>query len=174
MAPTITTANAPRHPSTSPSKKVMIRSQPDKLGTQRSGNATCAGQVLTFTRSHPFVLVCVQTSDSADTGCVLHARWTQKFHHQWAVAHSVTVRVVRLHLASRVQTRMGTNARASGVLIRMGTNVHASRVQIRMGTSVRLSQVQNHENISMQRQIVLRSAVDPNLKRPAPNTTGNG
>ena len=167
-------ANAPRHPSTSPSKKVMIHFQVDKLGTQRSGNATCVGQVLTFTRPHPSVLACVQTSDSADTGCVLHARRTQNLHHQWAVAHSVAVRVVRLHLASRVQTRMGTNVRASRVQTRMGTNVRASRVQIRTGTSVRPSQVQNHENISMQRQIVLRSAVDPNLKRLAPNTTGDG
>lgn len=174
MAPTITMANAPRHPSTSPSKKVMIHFQVDKLGTQRNGNATCAGRVLTLTRPHPAVLVCVQTSDSADTGCVLHARWTQKFHHQSAVAHSVAVRVVRLHLASRVQTRMGTNVRASRVRTRMGTNARASRVQKRMGTSVRPSQVQNHENISMQRQIVLQSAVDPNMKRPAPNTTGDG
>ena len=141
MAPTITTANAPCHRSTSPSKKVMTHFQVDKLGAQRGGNATCVGKALTFTRPHPAVL-------SADTECVVHARWTQKFHHQWAVAHSVAVRVVRLHLASRVQIRMGTN--------------------------VRPSQVQNHENISMQRQIVLRSAVDPNLKRSAPNTTGDG
>lgn len=138
MAPTITTANAPCHPSKSPSKKVMIHFQVDKLGTQRGGNATCVGQVLTFTRSHPAAL-------SADTRCVVTA---EKFHHKAAVAHSVAVRVVRLHLANRVQ--------------------------IRMGTSARPPQVQNHENISMQRQIVLRSAVDPNLKRPAPNTTGDG
>jgi hypothetical protein len=137
VAPTITTANALCHPSTSPSKKVMTHSQVDK----GYGNATCAGQVLTFMRPHPAVL-------SADTRYVVHARLTQKFHQQWEVAHSVAARIVRLHLASRVL--------------------------IRMGTSVRPSQVQNHENISMQRQIVLRSAADPNLKRPAPNTTDDG
>jgi hypothetical protein len=141
-------ANALCHPGTSPSKKVMIHFQVDKLGTQRSGNATCAKQVLTFTRPHPSVPVCFRTTLSADTRCVVTARWTEIFHHQAAVADSVAVRAVRLHLASRVQ--------------------------IRTGTSGSPSQVQNHENLIIQGQIVPRSAVDPNLKRSAPNTTSDG